>query len=91
MVGADQTFLEHLSDRKYIVSNECRLAESFLLALKTRDPELVRGGLMYSFPPLSNLHAMLFLALNKLTHSLLFILHGVLLSASDSWRRRRGT
>jgi hypothetical protein len=43
IVGADQTFLEHLSDRKYIVSNECRLAESFLLALKTRDPELVRG------------------------------------------------
>jgi hypothetical protein len=60
IVGADQTFLEHLSDRQYIVSHECRLAESFLLALKTRDPEMVRAGRLLDpfLPPfLSVLHA----------------------------------
>ena len=41
IVTADRTFLEHLSDSHYIISQECRLAETFLNALKNRDADLV--------------------------------------------------
>ena len=37
IVAADQTFLDHLGDKHYINSKECRLAESFVMAIKLSD------------------------------------------------------
>ena len=41
LVSADRTFLDHLSNKQYIVSAECRLAENFLTAMKNRDLDMV--------------------------------------------------
>ena len=41
IVGADQTFLEHLSNKHYIKSNECRLTEDLIRALKNHDIDMV--------------------------------------------------
>ena len=49
IVTADRTFLEHLSDSHYIISQECRLAETFLNALKNRDADLVSTALYCTY------------------------------------------
>ena len=41
IVSADQTFLAHLSNRQYINSGECRVAENFIRALKFHDIDMV--------------------------------------------------
>jgi len=40
-VSADHTFLDHLSNKQYIVSRECRLAESFIMAMKSHDLDML--------------------------------------------------
>lgn len=37
IVAADQLFLDHLGNNQYINSKECRLAESFVMAVKLSD------------------------------------------------------
>ena len=44
LVSAERTFLDHLSNKQYIVSAECRLAENFLNAMKNRDLDMVSNA-----------------------------------------------
>ena len=41
IVGADQNFLEHLSNKHYIKSHECALTENLIRALKNHDIDMV--------------------------------------------------
>ena len=46
IVQADHTYLQdHLSNKQYIVSRECRLAEDFIMAIKTHDIDKMDAAL----------------------------------------------
>ena len=56
VVSADQTYLqEHLSNKAYIVSNECKVIDKFLLAFKNNDLDMLddakHGDNLFYFDP----------------------------------------
>lgn len=55
VVSADQTYLEHLGNKAFIVSNECKVVDKFVMAFKNNDTDLLdeaqRGDSLFFLDP----------------------------------------
>lgn len=55
VVSADQTYLEHLGNKAFIVSNECKVVDKFVMAFKNNDMDLLdeaqRGDSLFFLDP----------------------------------------
>lgn len=55
VVSADQTYLDHLGNKAFIISNECKIVDKFVMAFKNNDLDLLdeaqRGDSLFFLDP----------------------------------------